>query len=80
MEAFNDEQLQDYAKKMLAEKGISQSQAAREMEMTQGALNKALNWREPSNYIATLTRVIERYTEYEVKSKRIHVLKKKGEE
>ena len=78
MEALTDEELQDYAKQMLKEKGISQSEAAREMEITQQAMSKALDPRYVSNYTGTLSRLIERYTEYEVKSKRIHVLRKKG--
>ena len=71
-------ELQQYAKDLLTEKGITQAEAARKMGVADPTLSIALNADTPSRYAGTLKRLIETYTDYEVASERKHTLTKPG--
>lgn len=75
MKTLNSQQLQQYAKDLLEEKGLSQADATRKMGIAPPTLSIALNSDNPSRYAGTLKRLIETYTDYKITSEKIHTLR-----
>ena len=72
------EELQSEARKAIeAAEGETQASVARTLGVTRSAINRALTDTAPSRYVATLSRIIEVLTDYEIETSTTHRVKRK---
>lgn len=65
---MTDAQLQAAAREALKEGGVTQSEAARVLDVHRSTVSLALNGHPPSRYAGTLKRLIEALTDFRIES------------
>ena len=59
-------QIQQVARQALDDAGVNQSEAARTLDVSRSTVSKALRQEDSRPYLRTLSRIIERYTNFRV--------------